>query len=158
MLADGSGPVAVRRWHAGTVTSAPPSAPPFVSRVRARVLTALAGDPTGMAPYVRALAEGDDAGHFAEDGPAWTVHAGMGTLVAGIRALLLQALHPSALAGVHDCSRYRDDPIGRLTGTVRWVITLTYGSTTKADAETARVGRFHCSVLWNRSADLVKLG
>ncbi|WP_428844458.1 oxygenase MpaB family protein [Microbacterium enclense] len=96
-----------------------------------------------MAPYVRAIAEGDDGGYFVENGPAWTVHAGMGTLVAGIRALLLQALHPGALAGVHDWSRYREDPIGRLTGTVRWVITLTYGSKTQADAETARVGRFH---------------
>ncbi len=36
----------------------------------------------------------------------------MGTLVAGIRALLPQALHPGALAGVHDWSRYREDPIG----------------------------------------------
>jgi uncharacterized protein (DUF2236 family) len=111
--------------------------------LRAKLLTALAGDPTGMAPYVRAIAEGEDAGYFVENGPAWTVHAGMGTLVAGIRALLLQALHPGALAGVHDWSRYREDPIGRLTGTVRWVITLTYGSKSQADAETARVGRFH---------------
>ncbi len=114
-----------------------------VARLRAKLLTALAGDPTGMAPYVRAIAEGDDGGYFVENGPAWTVHAGMGTLVAGIRALLLQALHPGALAGVHDWSRYREDPIGRLTGTVRWVITLTYGSKAQADAETARVGRFH---------------
>jgi len=124
------------------VTSSPPVPAP-VARLRAKLLTALAGDPTGMAPYVRAIAEGDDAGYFVENGPAWTVHAGMGTLVAGIRALLLQALHPGALAGVHDWSRYREDPIGRLTGTVRWVITLTYGSKSQADAETARVGRFH---------------
>ena len=124
------------------MTSSPPVPAP-VARLRAKLLTALAGDPTGMAPYVRAIAEGDDAGYFVENGPAWTVHAGMGTLVAGIRALLLQALHPGALAGVHDWSRYREDPIGRLTGTVRWVITLTYGSKSQADAETARVGRFH---------------
>ena len=124
------------------MTSSPPVPAP-VARLRAKLLTALAGDPTGMAPYVRAIAEGDDGGYFAENGPAWTVHAGMGTLVAGIRALLLQALHPGALAGVHDWSRYREDPIGRLTGTVRWVITLTYGSKSQADAETARVGRFH---------------
>ena len=117
--------------------------PGWISSLRGKILTALAGDPTGMAPYVRDIAEGDDAGYFAENGPAWTVHAGMGTLVAGIRALLLQALHPGALAGVHDWSRYREDPIGRLTGTVRWVITLTYGSKTQADAETRRVGRFH---------------
>ncbi|MDF2993526.1 MAG: hypothetical protein K0S37_4040 [Microbacterium sp.] len=131
-------------WHAGKVTDTPPSpGPGWISSIRARILVALAGDPTGMAPYVRAIADGDDAGYFAENGPAWTVHAGTGTLVAGIRALLLQALHPGALAGVHDWSRYREDPLGRLTGTVRWVVTLTYGSRTQADAETARVGRFH---------------
>ena len=112
-------------------------------RLRARLLTALSGDPDGTPPWVRELADGDDAGWFAEGGPAWTVHAGMGTMVAGIRALLIQALHPGALAGVHDWSRYRDDPIGRLTGTVRWVICLTYGSRAQAERETARVGRFH---------------
>lgn len=115
-------------------------------RLRARLLTALSGDPDGTPPWVRELAEGDDTGWFAEDGPAWTVHAGMGTMVAGIRALLLQALHPGAMAGVHDWSRYRDDPIGRLTGTVRWVICLTYGSRAQAERETARVGRFHRKV------------
>lgn len=114
-----------------------------IRRLRARLLTALSGDPAGTPPWVRALAEGDDAGYFPEDGAAWTVHGGMGTMVAGIRALLLQALHPGALAGVHDWSRYRDDPIGRLTGTVRWVICLTYGSRAQAADETARVGRFH---------------
>lgn len=89
------------------------------------------------------LAQGDDRGFFAEDGPAWTVHAGIPTLVAGIRALLLQALHPGAMAGVHDWSRYRDDPLGRLSGTVRWVISLTFGSRDQVDAELARVRRFH---------------
>ena len=131
------------RWHAGEVSDSPSPAPGWIASLRGKLLIALAGDPTGMAPYVRAIAEGDDAGYFAENGPAWTVHAGTGTLVAGIRALLLQALHPGALAGVHDWSRYREDPLGRLTGTVRWVVTLTYGSRTQADAETARVGRFH---------------
>ena len=116
------------------------------ARLRARLLTALSGDPDGTPPWVRELAEGEDAGWFAESGPAWTVHAGMGTMVAGIRALLMQALHPGALAGVHDWSRYREDPIGRLTGTVRWVICLTYGSRAQAERETARVGRFHARV------------
>lgn len=96
-----------------------------------------------MPPWVRALADGDDPGYFAEDGPAWTVHGGMGTMVAGIRALLVQALHPGAMAGVHDWSRYREDPIGRLTGTVRWIICVTYGSREQADRETGRVARFH---------------
>lgn len=68
-------------------------------RLRSRLLTALAGDPDGTPAWVRELAEGDDAGYFAEDGPAWTVYGGLGTMVAGIRALLMQALHPGALAG-----------------------------------------------------------
>ena len=111
--------------------------------LRARLLTALSGDPDGTPHWVRALADGDDAGYFADGGAVWTVHAGTGTFVAGIRALLIQALHPGALAGVHDFSRYREDPIGRLTGTVRWIICVTYGSTEQAARETARVARLH---------------
>lgn len=111
--------------------------------LRARLLSALSGDPNGTPPWVRALADGEDAGWFADGGPVWTVHSGTGTFVAGIRALLLQALHPGALAGVHDFSRYRDDPIGRLAGTVRWIICVTYGSRAQAERETARVARMH---------------
>ncbi len=117
-----------------------------MGRLRARLLTALAGDPDGSPAWVRALARGDDAGYFAEDGPAWTVHASMATMVAGIRALLLQSLHPGALAGVHDWSRYREEPLARLAGTVRWVVCVTYGSTEQARQETARVGRLHSRV------------
>lgn len=114
--------------------------------LRARLLTALSGDADGQPRWVLELADGDDRGYFAEDGPAWTVHAGLGTLVAGIRALLMQALHPGAMAGVHEHSRYRDDPTGRLNGTVRWIICVTYGSGEQAQRETARVGRFHARV------------
>lgn len=114
--------------------------------LRAQLLTAVAGHPDGTAPYVLELAEGEDAGYFAEDSAPWVVHAGMGTFVAGIRALLMQALHPGAMAGVHDWSRYRDDPLGRLSGTVRWIVTLTFGSRAQADRETRRVGGFHRKV------------
>ena len=113
---------------------------------RARLLVPLSGDPNGMPPWVQRLERGDDPGLFAEDGAAWTVHAGMPTLVAGIRALLMQALHPGAMAGVHDWSRYREDPLGRLAGTVRWVICVTFGSQEQVDAELGRVARFHAEV------------
>lgn len=116
------------------------------ARARARLLTAVSGDPAGTAPWVLALAEGEDRGLFAEDGAAWTVHAGTGTLVAGIRALLLQALHPGAMAGVHDHSRYREDTAGRLAGTVRWVLTMTYASRGQVERELTRVSRFHARV------------
>lgn len=114
--------------------------------LRAKLLTAVAGHPDGTAPYVLELADGEDAGYFAEDSAPWVVHAGMGTFVAGIRALLMQALHPGAMAGVHDWSRYREDPLGRLSGTVRWIVVLTFGSTAQAERETGRVARFHARV------------
>lgn len=110
---------------------------------RARLLTALSGRADGTPPWVRELAEGDDVGYFPMGGAAWTVHGSMGTLVAGIRALLLQALHPGAMAGVHDHSRYREDPAARLVGTVRWVVVTTYGSTAQVAREIGRVTRYH---------------
>lgn len=110
------------------------------------MLTALSGDPQGTPQWVADLAQGDDRGFFIEDGPAWTVHSGTGTFVAGIRALLMQALRPGALAGVHDHSRYRDEPLSRLSGTVRWIISVTFGSREQALRETARVGRLHTRV------------
>lgn len=113
------------------------------ARLRGRLLTALSGEADGSPAWIRALAEGDDTGYFEDEGAVWTVHSGMGTLVAGIRALLMQALHPGAMAGVHDWSRYRDDPMGRLNGTVRWVISLTYGSRAQTAREVGRVARFH---------------
>jgi uncharacterized protein (DUF2236 family) len=64
-------------------------------------------------------------------------------MVAGIRALLLQTLHPGAMAGVHDHSRYREDPMGRLDGTVRWVMTTTFGDRAAAAAGSAFVSRLH---------------
>ena len=114
--------------------------------LREELLLAFSGTAEGTPPWVLELREGDDEGYFAPGGAAWTVHAGMGTLVAGIRALLMQALHPGAMAGVHDWSRYRTDPLGRLIGTVRWIIVTTYGSTAQAKRETDRVMRFHARV------------
>ena len=40
------------------------------------------------------LAKGDDVGHFGPGSAVWAVHGSMTTIIAGVRALLLQALHP----------------------------------------------------------------
>ena len=93
--------------------------------------------------WTRALAEGDDAGFFGPGSAVWTVNGALPTLVAGIRALLLQTLHPGAMAGVHDWSRYNEDPLGRLDGTVRWVATTTFGDRRQATAASAFVSRLH---------------
>jgi uncharacterized protein (DUF2236 family) len=77
-----------------------------------------------------------------DDAP-WVVHADLGTLVGGVRALLMQALHPGSLAGVRTHSRYKDDPLGRLAGTIRWLTITTFASHEALVAEASRVNRMH---------------
>jgi uncharacterized protein (DUF2236 family) len=71
------------------------------------------------------------------------VHGSLPTIVAGIRTLLMQALHPGALAGVHEHSNFREDPLGRLARTIRWIFTVTYGSRAAAEEASARLRRLH---------------
>jgi uncharacterized protein (DUF2236 family) len=73
----------------------------------------------------------------------WVVHRDFGTLVGGIRALLMQALHPGSLAGVRQHSRYEADPLGRLAGTIRWLTVTTFGSSSAVASEAGRVNRLH---------------
>lgn len=107
------------------------------------MLSAFTGSASGRPDWVAQIEKGDDAGFFGVGSAAWAVHGGMPTLVAGIRALLMQTLHPGAMAGVHDWSRYREDPLGRLSGTIQWLIGVTFSDTAMAVRESARVGRFH---------------
>jgi uncharacterized protein (DUF2236 family) len=118
----------------------------FVDSWRSHLLTTFSGDSDGRPAWVDRIAEGDDAGFFGPGSASWAVHGGIPTLVAGIRALLLQTLHPGAMAGVHDWSRYREDPLGRLSGTIQWLVTVTFADTTVAVSESGRVGRFHSRV------------
>jgi uncharacterized protein (DUF2236 family) len=70
---------------------------------------------------------------FTAEDPIWRVHADTAMFVGGIRALLLQSLHPVAMLGVSQNSGFRGDPWGRLQRTSRFLATTTYG--TIADAE-----------------------
>lgn len=110
---------------------------------RSHLLTTLSGTSDGRPAWVDSIEEGTDAGYFGPGSAPWAVHGGLATMVAGIRALLLQTLHPGAMAGVHDWSRYREDPLGRLSGTIQWLITVTFGDTATAQRESARVTSFH---------------
>lgn len=104
------------------------------------------------------LAEGDDGGYFGPKSAAWAVHGSMTTLVAGIQALLIQSLHPGAMAGVHDHSDYKNDPLSRLAGTIRWIFTLTYGDTVAAAAASNKILRIHTHVTGsyeNNSGELI---
>jgi uncharacterized protein (DUF2236 family) len=103
----------------------------------------LSGDPNGEPDWVKKMSEGFDVGYFGPGSAVWHVNGGIPVIVAGVRALLMQTLHPGAMAGVHEHSRYSEDPLGRLAGTVRWVVTTTFGSTDSVGSETTRVSRLH---------------
>ena len=115
----------------------------LAARWRSHLLSTLSGRDDGRPVWVGDMVTGDDVGFFGPGSAAWAVHGGMATMVAGIRALLMQTLHPGAMAGVHDWSRYREDPLGRLSGTIRWLVTVTFADTTTARRESGRVARFH---------------
>ena len=79
-------------------------------------------------------------------GAAWLVHAEASMMVGGIRALLLQSLHPVAMQGVGEHSDFRADPLGRLRRTVFFLGTTTYCSLPEAEAAIDAVRRVHLSV------------
>lgn len=107
----------------------------------------LSGDPNGIPPWLEVVAAGDEEGFFLPSDAPWVVHADFGTLVGGIRALLMQALHPGSLTGVKNHSRYESDPLGRLAGTIRWLTVTTFGSKEAVQNEANRVNRLHTRVV-----------
>jgi Uncharacterized protein conserved in bacteria len=112
-------------------------------KARGQILTMFSGDPNGEPDWITVMSEGSDTGYFGPGSAVWHVNGGIPVIVGGVRALLMQTLHPGAMAGVHDHSRYASDPIGRLSGTVRWVVTTTFGAKDTVSNETSRVSRLH---------------
>ncbi len=64
-------------------------------------------------------------------------------LVGGIRALIVQTVHPRAMAGVAEHSLYRTDPLGRLRRTAAFIATTTFGTTAEADDAVTKVRAIH---------------
>ena len=101
---------------------------------------------------LRARVAGDDAAErakviwgaegrrwFSPADPVWRVHADASMFPGGVAALLLQSLHPAAMAGVAGHSGYRGDPWGRLQRTSHFLATTTFGTVGDAEAAIARV-------------------
>jgi uncharacterized protein (DUF2236 family) len=84
-----------------------------------------------------------DDGFFGPASVAWRVSIDLATPVAGLRSLLMQALHPLAMAGVDQHSGWRQDPVGRLAATSGYVTTISFGDETTAERAAARVRRIH---------------
>jgi uncharacterized protein (DUF2236 family) len=103
----------------------------------------VSGDPSGTPDWSKQMAIGNDIGFFGAESDTWKVHGSLSTLVGGVRALLMQAAYPAALAGVAQHSEYETDPLGRLERTTRWLTITSFGSTEAIEREASRVRQMH---------------
>ena len=87
-----------------------------------------------------------DEGFFGPASVTWRMSADLALPVAGLRSLLMQALHPLAMAGVDQHSGWRRDPVGRLAATSAYLTTVTFGDQAAAMRAAARVQRIHARV------------
>src|SRR5207245_1046949 len=94
--------------------------------------------------YERAVPEHPaDDGLFGPRSIVWRVNRDRCFPLAGMRSLMIQALHPLAMAGVAEHSNWRQDPFGRLAATSSYLLTTTYSDTASALAAAARVRNIH---------------
>ena len=99
------------------------------------------------AAYVSAVPDHpQDDGFFGPASVTWRVTGDLSAPVAGLRSLLMQALHPLAMAGVDQHSDWRLDPVGRLAATSGYETTVTYGDRASAARVAQRVRAIHTRV------------
>jgi hypothetical protein len=84
-----------------------------------------------------------DPGLFGPSSITWRMHADPACGIGGVRALLLQALHPRAMAGLAANSAYQAEAWGRLFRTAQYIAVITYGTTDEAERAAARVRGIH---------------
>lgn len=83
---------------------------------------------------------------FDDDRPIRRVHGDASMLIGGLRALLLQSLHPLAMAGVAQHSGYKGDPWGRVQRTSHFIAVTTFGTADDAEAMVRTIRRIHARV------------
>lgn len=87
-----------------------------------------------------------DPGLFGPDSVTWRIHGDQSMALGGVRALLVQALHPLVMAGFDDNTVWFDDMWGRLQRTGDWVGRVTYGTTAEAEKAGRVLRRIHASL------------
>jgi uncharacterized protein (DUF2236 family) len=96
------------------------------------------------AAYVSGITDDPaDDGFFGPGSITWRLAGDLARPVAGLRALMIQALHPLAMAGVDQHSDWRQDPVGRLAATSAYLATVSFGDRAAAELVAARVRRIH---------------
>lgn len=120
----------------------------YAEPLRRRLELAVFGLTSGAgAPRIDFLRPAGDPGLFGPDAVCWKVHADFTLMmIGGVSALLLQALHPLALAGVWDHSNFRQDILGRLRRTSAFVGGTTFAGRRDAQMLIERVRRIHQGV------------
>jgi uncharacterized protein (DUF2236 family) len=113
-------------------------------RVGTSIFQRVAG-PEGPAHHQMIFAP-DGERWFGEDRPIRRVHGDSSMFVGGVRALLLQSLHPLAMAAVAGHSGYKGDPWGRLQRTSYFLAMTTFGPASDAEATIARIRSIHARV------------
>ena len=109
--------------------------------IRQFIRRLFASSPATLAVYEQPAG---DPGLFGPDTITWRIHADFpGMMAGGLCALMLQTLHPRALAGVWDHSNFREDLLGRLRRTTAFVAATTYAPRAHALAEIERIRRVH---------------
>jgi uncharacterized protein (DUF2236 family) len=97
--------------------------------------------------FVRCVPEHPaDDGLFGPRSVVWRVHRDRAFTVAGVRSLMMQALHPLPMAGVAEHSDWQRDPFGRLAATSGYVLTVTYGERAAALGAASWVRDVHTRV------------
>lgn len=121
---------------------------PLRARLRAGLLQVLARDDARPGePAIDYDHPPGDPGLFGPGSMTWRVHADFpGMMAGGICALMLQTLHPRALAGVWDHSQFRSDLLGRLRRTTAFVAATSYAPRAEAERLIALVQGLHARV------------
>jgi len=129
-------------------------APPVAHTLRYVAIGTLPNPRATIARAVRERVAGDfEAEHaqiwrdgerwFNEQDAIWRVHADTSMFIGGIRALLLQSLHPLAMQAVVDHAGFRRDFWGRFQRTSRFLALTTYGTVPDAERAIACVRAIH---------------
>lgn len=127
--------------------------------IRQEARRATSGVQVQIGSMLRSKVAGDDAQRradviwgspgerwFTPQDPVWRVHADAAMFPGGVAALLLQMLHPQAMAGVAGHSGYKGDPWGRLQRTSGYIATTTFGTIEHAEQTIAMVRAIHSRV------------
>lgn len=115
------------------------------SRLRNAVRARIAGDDANERAAEIWLKPGER--RFTESDPIWRVHSDASMFAGGVRALLLQSLHPLAMAGVAGHSGFRGDPFGRLQRTSTFIAQTTFGVREDTDRAVRIVRAVHKKVV-----------